>query len=80
MSLPATKGKAYPAITGLRLDADTLTAQLSDGRTVSIPLAWFARLSTATRKQLRNFEISPGGYGIHWPEIDEDISVKAFLY
>jgi hypothetical protein len=42
-------------------------------------VAWFARLRTATLDQLKNFEISPSGYGIHWPDMDEDISVRAFL-
>jgi hypothetical protein len=44
-----------------------------------VPLAWFSRLLNATPAQRKTLEISPGGYGIHWPEIDEDISVKAFL-
>lgn len=79
MSLPAKKGKSYPEITDLRVGDDTITAVLSDGREVSIPIAWFPRLSSATREQLEEFEISPAGYGIHWPAIDEDISVKAFL-
>jgi len=69
----------YPEITDLRLGKDTITAVLSDGREVSVPIAWFPRLSGATRKQLEKFEISPAGYGIHWPLIDEDISIKAFM-
>jgi len=52
---------------------------MSDGREVTIPIAWFSRLALATKKELHNFEISPSGYGIHWPDLDEDISVKAFL-
>lgn len=79
MSLPAKKTKDYPAIVKLKIGKDTITAVLSDGREVSIPVAWFARLANATKKQLSNYRISPAGYGIHWPEIDEDISIKAFL-
>ena len=79
MSLPARKNKAYPAIIKLKTGRNTITAVLSDGREVTIPLAWFSRLAGATKKQLSNYRISPAGYGIHWPDIDEDISIKAFL-
>lgn len=79
MNLPARKNEFYPAIIKVRVGKDKITASLSDGREVSIPTAWFASLSRATIKQLRSFEISPSGYGIHWPELDEDISIKAFL-
>ncbi len=79
MNLPAKKNKNYPAIINIKIGKNTLTAAMSDGREVSIPLAWFSRLAGAKRKQLDNYHISPGGYGIHWPDIDEDISIKAFL-
>ena len=52
---------------------------LSDGREISIPTSWFPRLANAKQSQLKKFVISPGGYGIHWPDIDEDISIKAFI-
>src|SRR4051812_38396633 len=58
----------------IRITKEKLTAEISDGRIISIPLAWFPRLTKATPKQLQNFEISPSGYGIHWPDLDEDIS------
>jgi len=61
------------------LGKDTITAILSDGREISVPIAWFPRLASASRKQLDKFEISPAGYGIHWPLLDEDISIKVFL-
>jgi len=79
MSLPARKTSEYPAIINLRLGKDTITAILSDGREISVPIAWFPRLASASRKQLAKFEISPAGYGIHWPLLDEDISIKVFL-
>ena len=69
----------WPAITKLSIMDDTLAAQISDGRSVSIPIAWFERLREASKEQLENFEISPSGYGIHWPDLDEDISIKSFL-
>ena len=79
MSLPQEKNKHYPEITDVEVGEDTISAKLSDGRTISIPIAWFDRLEKATKKQLEVFEISPTGYGIHWPKIDEDISVRAFI-
>jgi hypothetical protein len=59
---------------------DLITAQLMDGRTISVPLAWSWRLSEATPEQRRNFEILGNGSGIRWPEIDEDISVEGMLH
>jgi hypothetical protein len=50
---------------------------LSDGRTIGVPLAWFPRLQDATREQLENYELSP--CGLHWEELDEDISVAGLL-
>ena len=79
MSSLAEKSKTYPGITAVKIGENTITASMSDGREVSIPIAWFPRLVGATQAQLKKFELSPGGYGIHWPEVDEDISVKAFL-
>lgn len=59
---------------------DTIQALLVDGRTISVPLAWSWRLSEATPKQRVNFEIIGDGQGIHWPDIDEDISAEGMLY
>ena len=59
---------------------ETITAQLVDGRTISVPLAWSWRLSEATPKQRANWKIIGDGYGVHWPEIDEDISAEGMLY
>lgn len=67
------------AIINLKIEEDVLTAEISDGRVVSIPIAWFSRLQNAEKKDLENFEISPSGYGIHWPTLDEDISIKCFI-
>ena len=67
------------SILELSVSEDLLTAKISDGRIVSIPIAWFPRLRKATREQLQNFKLSPSCYGIHWPDVDEDISVKAFV-
>jgi hypothetical protein len=59
---------------------DTITAQLMDGRTISVPLAWSWRLSEATPEQRANWEIIGDGHGVHWPDIDEDISVEGMLF
>ena len=55
---------------------DTLTAELSDGRTISVPLAWYPRLVHATEKERGNWRLVGGGQGIHWPDLDEDVSVE----
>jgi hypothetical protein len=59
---------------------DTITAQLIDGRTISVPLSWSWRLSEATPKQRENWKIIGDGHGVHWPDIDEDISAEGMLY
>lgn len=79
MSSPVKKVNEYPAITKVTVTEEKITSQMSDGREVSIPIAWFPKIFSATKAQRSKLEISPGGYGIHWPDIDEDISVKAFL-
>ena len=67
------------AIIDLRISDEVLTAEINDGRKVSIPLTWFPLLKNASEAQRQNFEISPSGYGIHWPDLDEDISIKSFI-
>lgn len=56
-----------------------LSVRLNDGRTITAPLAWYPRLLRATKLQRRKWEIAGGGYGIHWPETDEDLSVEGLL-
>src|SRR5437867_1984503 len=58
---------------------DAMTVVLDDGRTVSVPLVWFPRLVDATQEQRKAWEFIGGGIGIHWEEIDEDISVASLL-
>lgn len=59
---------------------ELITFSLADGRVVSVPLAWSWRLSEATPAQRNNFEIIGDGYGVHWPDVDEDLSVEGMLY
>lgn len=74
-----TAGNSEPRIIALEVTDDTISAQLADGRTVSVPLAWSWRLSGATAAQRSRFEIIGNGEGIHWPDIDEDISARGML-
>ena len=68
-----------PRLLNVQITEDEIIAQLVDGRTISVPLMWSWRLSEATEKQRQHFEILGDGQGIHWPEIDEDISVEGML-
>ncbi len=63
----------------ITISEDTINAQLDDGRTISVPLAWSWRLSEATKKQRENYIIIGDGIGVHWPDIDEDISAEGML-
>ena len=58
---------------------DSLVVTLADGRSVSAPLEWFPRLLRATAKQRRNWRLIGGGVGIHWEDVDEDVSVRSLL-
>ena len=69
-----------PRIVTIEITEDSIIARLADGRTISVPLAWSWRLSNATLKQRNHFEIIGDGEGIHWPDIDEDISARGMLY
>jgi hypothetical protein len=58
---------------------DTLAVDLADGRTIVVPLVWYPRLFDATSAQRRNWLVSGAGYGIHWPDIDDDLSTAGLL-
>ncbi|MDQ3634720.1 MAG: DUF2442 domain-containing protein [Acidobacteriota bacterium] len=64
----------------VEITEDELSVRLMDGRTISVPLVWYPRLLNATEKQRKNWRISGGGYGIHWEEIDEDLSTEGLLH
>lgn len=65
-----------PAAESVTVTDDTLSVELSDGRTISVPLAWFPRLLHATKEERNNWRLIGRGQGIHWEDIDEDISVE----
>ncbi|WP_156680119.1 DUF2442 domain-containing protein [Sphingomonas profundi] len=63
----------------VRFDEASLIVDLMDGRTISAPLAWYPRLLRATAEQRLDWEKAGGGYGIHWPALDEDLSTEGLL-
>jgi hypothetical protein len=71
--------EAQVAATNLRVDENTLTVDLSDGRVLSVPLAWYPRLSHGTPEERNNWRLIGKGYGVHWPALDEDISIEGLL-
>lgn len=66
-------------VSDVRFDEDRLIVDLMDGRTIAVPLAYYPRLLNASPAERANWEISGGGYGIHWPDIDEDLSAEGLL-
>ena len=81
MSTSANPVRVDPDPTAVDVDvSDTaLSIILSDGRELSAPLAWFPRLRDATAEQRQNWEPIGRGHGLHWPDVDEDISIRALL-
>jgi len=63
----------------VRVSDDALSVDLADGRTIIVPLAWYPRLLHATPEQRANWQVAGAGFGIHWPEIDEDLSTDGLL-
>ncbi|MGD9812021.1 MAG: DUF2442 domain-containing protein [Sphingobium sp.] len=66
-------------VSDVRCTDESLVVDLMDGRTISVPLAWYPRLARATPEQRADWQACAGGYGIHWPEIDEDLSTEGLL-
>ena len=71
--------KVDPLAVEVSVSTDALHVSLADGQEVSAPLAWFPRLLKATKEQRKNWRLIGGGIGIHWEEVDEDISVESLL-
>ena len=68
-----------PSAIGVEVSENTLSVELNDGRTISVPVGWYPRLTHATQQERDNWTIIGGGQGIHWEDIDEDISVEGLL-
>jgi hypothetical protein len=71
--------KAGERVLDVRVTEDTISVDWYDGRTISAPLAWFPRLLRATPEQRANRRVAGAGYGIHWPDVDEDLSTQGLL-
>lgn len=71
--------RAEPRAVEAAVSDDALTVRLADGREISVPLEWFPRLRGAAPEQRGNYRLVGGGVGLHWPDLDEDISVAGLL-
>jgi hypothetical protein len=71
--------KAGERVRDVRLTDDTISVDLFDGRTITVPIAWYPRLLHATPEERANWCIAGAGYGIHWPDIDEDLRTPGLL-
>ncbi|MCP4309575.1 MAG: DUF2442 domain-containing protein [bacterium] len=75
----STAETGYSAALSAAVSDEALSVDLSDGRTVAVPLSWYPRLAHATSAERTNWRLVADGEGIHWPDLDEDISVSALL-
>jgi Protein of unknown function (DUF2442) len=66
-------------VAGVEVSEDVLSVNLMDGRTIIVPLVWYPRLLNASESERKNWQVCGGGYGIHWPDIDEDLSTEGML-
>ena len=78
MSASLTKARSSLAV-GVRFDEEMMHVHLADGRIIGVPLEWFPRLHDAAPEQRRNWRLIGRGVGIHWEDLDDDISVSALL-
>ena len=79
MKALASEPRPGDGVKDVRLTDDSLVVDLIDGRTISVPLVFYPRLFRATREQRANWRIVGGGFGIHWPDVDEDLSTEGLL-
>ena len=71
--------RADERVASVAVNSDSISVSLKDGRTISVPLAWYPKLLHASHEQRQNWTIAGGGYGIHWPDLDEDLSTEGLL-
>jgi hypothetical protein len=71
--------QADERVKDVRFTEDALSVDLMDGRTITVPLVWYPRLLDATETQRVNWRVSAAGYGIHWPDVDEDLATAGLL-
>lgn len=77
--MSSSMSRSGERVRNVRFSEDSIFVDLEDGRTISAPLVWYPRLLAASPSQLENWENSAGGYGIHWPDLDEDLSTHGLL-
>jgi hypothetical protein len=77
--LSATTTIRLAKVIDVTVTDDTLAVDLEDGRSISVPIGWYPRLAHGTPEEQKNFQLSGAGYGIHWPDLDEDIGVEGLL-
>jgi Protein of unknown function (DUF2442) len=68
-----------PRVVSVTVTDDTLSVDLEDGRTIAVPIGWYPRLAHGTAAERANVQISGAGYGLHWPELDDDVGVEGLL-
>ena len=78
-TLSAAVNLALPRLVSVSVSDDTLTVDLEDGRTISVPVSWYPHLAHGTQAVKAHFETSSGGYGIFWPDLDEDLSITGIV-
>lgn len=74
-----TSGSDAERVKDVRFEDDTMSVDLADGRTITVPLSWYPRLLQATPVERANWQIAGAGFGIHWPDLDEDLSTEGLL-
>ncbi len=77
--MTTSEPKAGERVKDVHVTEDAISVDLFDGRTITVPLTWYPRLLHATPEQRANWRIAGAGYGIHWPDIDEDLSTQGLL-
>ena len=78
--MPSSEPRPGERVKNVRPEEDAFSVDLFDGRTITVPYAWYPRLLHATPEQRANWQVAGGGYGIHWPDIDEDLSTQGLLF
>ena len=79
LGTPFVKTLEVPRVSKVSVTNDTLTVDIEDGRTISVPIGWYPRLASARQSERENYQISGAGYGIHWPDLDEDIGIEGLI-
>ena len=77
--MATSEPKPGERVVAVTITEDTLSVTLLDGRTITVPLAWYPRLLHASPAQRSNWRLCGGGYGIHWPDVDEDLNTAGLL-